>query len=219
MIKGLSVLHDHEPFLNQYNVRLSPYQFNLLGRYLEELLQWNKAFNLTGLHDIDSIVRHLLLDSLICAAQLRTRGPVLDIGSGAGFPAVPIKIYNPSVDIHLLEPTRKRANFLRHVRRVLCLSGFDIFHATLEQHKQNYSLLYGAVTARAVMSPLDLVQLCSDLLDNQGELVLFLGEKGKNITNQILKEKKATGLALNSLIEYNLPGLRSTRHLVFLKKV
>ena len=200
-------------------MHLSPHQFNLLGRYLAELWQWNKVFNLTGLHEIDSIVRHLLLDSLICAAHLPARGPVLDIGAGAGFPAVPIKIYHPTVDVHLLEPNRKRANFLRHVRRTLGLSGFDVFQERLEEHRQRPVLLYEAVTARAVMSPPDLVQLCSGSLNNGGVLVLFLGEKGKMITDQILKERKATGLTLDNLIQYNLPGLHTTRYLVFFKKV
>ncbi len=213
-----SIVATYESFLERFLVRLSPEQHILLARYLDELSQWNRAFNLTGLSDIDEIVRHLLLDSLICAAQLPDHGLVLDVGSGAGFPAIPVKIYRPSVGLYALESNRKRGNFLKHLKRILRLKGFLVITERLEEHRKKAQGVYEAITARAVMPPLDLLPLCFPLLKQRGTIVLFLGKEGERLVGQLLERGKTVGFTLGQLISYKLPGAQTERYLALFHK-
>ncbi|RLB26458.1 MAG: 16S rRNA (guanine(527)-N(7))-methyltransferase RsmG [Deltaproteobacteria bacterium] len=212
------IVKTYESFLAQYSVRLNANQCHLIDLFLRELTQWNKTLNLTGLRSAHQITRHLLLDSLICAAKLPERARVLDVGSGAGFPAIPIKIYHPEVETQLLEPNRKRANFLKHLRRVLGLTGFQVSRQRLEEHEKDNRGAYEVITARAVMSPLALVALCSHLLRREGFLVIFLGEKKARLHATLMEKASSEGLILRQLLRYTLPGLQTNRHLAFFQK-
>ena len=212
------ILKAYELFLKHHSIRLNVNQCHLIGLFLQELIEWNKTFNLTGLRGAHQIVRHLLLDSLICAAKLPNRGSVLDVGSGAGFPAIPIKIYNPEVEILLLEPNRRRANFLKHIKRVLGFRGFQVLRERLEEHKRYNYGAYDVVTARGVMSPLELIAHCSDLLRNKAILVLFLGGGETRPPTSLLEQAGKEGLVLQQLLHYSLPGLKTIRQLAFFQK-
>ena len=199
-------------------MRLSPAQHRAINQFLLELSQWNKVFNLTGLRDPDQMVRHLLLDSLICASRLPERGLILDIGSGAGFPAVPIKIYHATVELHLLEPNRRRASFLKHIKRVLSLESFRVSRGRLEEQGTNTIKPCTAITARAVMDPLKLIPKCAPLLATGGRLVLFLGQGGKSLEAEIARAGKDADLVISQLLGYKLPGAIGERFLAFLNK-
>ncbi len=102
-------------------------------RYLELLLRFNKSMNLIGPLQAEDIVKELLCDSIMPAAAHPPTGTILDIGSGAGLPGIPLKILYPELPITLVEPRKKRASFLRIVTQKLDLSDVEILNARLEQ--------------------------------------------------------------------------------------
>lgn len=103
----------------ELGLRLSPPQLQRFERYLEELRLWNRVVNLTALREEDEIVRGHFLDSLAVLPWVPARGRLLDLGSGAGLPGVPLKIARPELQVTLLEASRKKALFLRHLGRCL----------------------------------------------------------------------------------------------------
>ena len=121
-----------------------------LGLFVEELYSWNRKMNLTGLSSREGIVKDLLLDSLLSCPHLPEKGTLLDVGSGAGFPGLPIKVCRPRLKVHLMEANAKRTAFLRHAIRLLKLSGIEVIRGRIEK---DGGLLnpegYHVITARA----------------------------------------------------------------------
>ncbi len=122
--------------LEELGLRYSEKQVEAFITYLEELKKWNRAYNLTALKtDRDIIIKHFL-DSLLFAKALPPEVLTLaDIGSGAGFPGIPIKIMCPDLSVFLIEPTQKKAIFLRHICSKLQLKNVEIIDKRIEEVK------------------------------------------------------------------------------------
>ncbi len=163
---------------NRLGLRLDSSQVQTFGRYLAEILRWSRRINLTGLHSPDEIVREGFLDSLGCLAlfPLSARH-VLDIGPGAGFPSLPLKIVRPHLAVTLLEPSRKKASFLRHVVRCLALTDIRLVQERAERFAKasGEASAYDIVFARAVAPPEEQARLALPFLRLDG---LFLAQVG-----------------------------------------
>lgn len=150
-----------------------------LVTYLRELKRWNRRANLVGFRTDEAIVQHGILESLtlLRAFQVRPHLKLLDIGSGAGFPGIPLKLVAPDLTITLVEATRKKASFLRQVCRILQLRGISVLNtrAELLRHDSAHREAYDLVTARAVARLPAAVTLCSPFLKREGRLVLPVG--------------------------------------------
>ena len=103
--------------------------------YLKELKEWNQKINLTSLKTDEAIITTHFIDSLTLIPHLPSSASILDLGSGAGFPGIPLKIAAPAHNITLLEATRKKANFLRHIIRILGLSKTTVVECRAEHFK------------------------------------------------------------------------------------
>lgn len=104
-----------------------------MGRYLDLLMQFNESMNLIGPLTYSEIIDELLIDSLAAAAARRPRGPILDVGTGAGLPGIPIKIAFPDSALTLVEPRQKRSTFLKIAVHRLQLSDVDVFRGRIEE--------------------------------------------------------------------------------------
>ncbi len=127
-------------------IPLEPEQAGQLTRYLGLLQRWNKVHNLTGLRDVSSLVDRGLIDSLRALPLLPAAVDVVDVGSGAGFPAIPLAVAAPTRRYRLVEPRRKRVTFLEEVRRVLDLPQVEVWQGRVEQLEAPVAL----ITSRAV---------------------------------------------------------------------
>ncbi|MFQ5656052.1 MAG: 16S rRNA (guanine(527)-N(7))-methyltransferase RsmG [Candidatus Methylomirabilales bacterium] len=149
--------------------------------YLRELKRWNRRANLVGFRTDDALVRHGILESLtiLKAVEVQNNLRLIDIGSGAGFPGITLKIAAPSLTITLVEATRKKVSFLRQAIRLLQVSGIYVLHTRAEflhrdpEHREAYDL----VTARAVARLPEAVTLCAPFLKSEGRLLLPVGPK------------------------------------------
>src|SRR5438874_3402228 len=164
------------PFLQKANgsrEELSPKQLQQLSEYLDLLLKWNARTNLTAVREPEAIVTRHFGESLFLARHVSGEAAhiALDIGSGAGFPGIPLKIYAPQLAVTLIESQNKKATFLNEVIRKVTLTGINVFPGRAEDS----GLRAGLVTLRAVEKFEEAVPLAIKLLKSTGQLALLIG--------------------------------------------
>jgi 16S rRNA (guanine527-N7)-methyltransferase len=202
-----------------FGIYLSQHQLSLLNTFMAELLDWNQAINLIGLSDRNRIINELLLDSLIPLTFIPEIGRLLDVGSGAGFPGIVMKICRPRLKSVLLEANHRKTGFLKQVVRLLQLNNIEIINGRIE--KNGFKLHpegYNVITARA-LAPLErIIGWCSPFLSSEGIIIGFLGSKAKISLQKSRYAMEHNSLMVDRLIPYSLPGMRSGRTLAVLKK-
>jgi len=174
-------------------------QLNAFMTYLSELKKWNKAYNLTGLKkDEDIIIKHFF-DSLLYLKAIpvgidsyREGGiRVADVGSGAGFPGIPLKIIRPEIEMYLVEPSRKKSAFLRHIIRRLELKQIEVIEKRIEEIKVNQELAQPVDVAltRALFSIKEFLKKASHIVRKGGILIFNKGPKVKEEINMLREIK------------------------------
>lgn len=188
------------------SLALDQAQLDALGLYLDLLVKWNRAYNLTAVRDpADMVTRHLL-DSLAVAALLPS-GRCIDVGTGAGLPGVPLAICFPDREFHLLDSNGKKTRFLFQVKTGLGLANMTVHQARVEQFRP--SLPFDIVVSRAFASLEDMVRGCRHLLSPGGR---YLAMKGVFPQEELAAvEAKVKLLASHRL---HVPGLDEERHLL-----
>lgn len=208
---------------NLLGIRLTPRQMALFARYEQELLDWNARFNLTAIRDVDSIRSKHFLDSLSCILAWRDNPPgsLIDVGSGAGFPGLPLKILQPSLKLALVELVGKKAEFCRHVAGTLGLDNVDVIQARAEEVGQigNYRERFDWATARAVANLPILVEYLLPLVRVGGSVLAQKGESGPAEAHNSEKAARMLGGRLRQLIKVDLPSVADDRYLVVIDKV
>ncbi len=182
---------------------LSVEQVNSLFLVLTELNKWNKKINPTAIYDEREMIIKHVLDSL---AYMRGFSSfpglrILDMGSGAGFPAFPIKIAHPEIVITLVESVKKKASFLRHIVRILALTGVDVLDKRAEELPDTHRAAYDVVTARAFANMNVALTIGRPFLKPGKHAVLSRGQE-----ETISKEELAgIGFMLKERLELTLP--------------
>jgi len=145
-----------------------------LEKLVDELLRWNSRRNLTAINERPAALEKHLVDSLTLLPYARQAKRLLDIGSGAGFPALPLKIVCPDLAVVSVDSVGKKIDFQRHVARILGLDQFTAIHERIETLQEHPDLRYGfdLVTARALCSLTELVVLAEPFLAEVGPMGL-----------------------------------------------
>jgi 16S rRNA (guanine527-N7)-methyltransferase len=178
--------------------------------YLSELKKWNKVYNLTGLkEDKDIIIKHFLDSLLYLKALPDGEIKIADIGSGAGFPGIPINIMRPEIKVYLIEPSRKKSAFLRHVIRQLGLKKVEVMEKRIEEIRVNQELaeLLDVAVTRALFSIKDFIKKVSHIVKEDGILIL---NKGPKVDEEL---KKLKGVKYE-ILPLNLPSSDIKRYLI-----
>ena len=167
--------------LQKLKLEISNDSLAQLDLLVDELLRWTKRRNLTAITDRDEVLEKHLVDSLTMLPFARTAGRLLDMGSGAGFPALPLKIVCPALEVVSVDAVGKKIDFQKHVARKLGLSSFTGLHARIQnlQEEENYRGGFDLVTARALTSLEDLVAMAEPFLEPGGRLVAMKGPEGE----------------------------------------
>jgi 16S rRNA (guanine527-N7)-methyltransferase len=164
--------------LEPFGLSLSNHQSGQLIAYLELLLRWNQKINLTALPDSHSCVRRHFGESLYLGRWVELKGKLLDIGSGAGFPGLCLKIIFPELQVTLLEPVAKKRAFLKEVARVCGMKWVEVRRERLADFAgAGVAPLFDAVTARAVGHLEELIPLAGRCLKEGGDLFLWLSRR------------------------------------------
>ena len=211
---------EFQAWVKDYGIQIGSSHIAILSRYLSELLKWNKVMNLVGLSSRQRILSELLFDSLIPLPYLPNKGNYLDLGSGGGFPGIPIKACKPGLRLILIEAISKKVSFLKQVIRLLKLTDITVLNGRIED---NANLLnpngYDLITARAVSSLDQIILWCAPLLSQEGILITFQGSHLDQILEDSQDIIKEQDLILLKTVSYTLPGKKAPRrHLLIFKK-
>jgi 16S rRNA (guanine527-N7)-methyltransferase len=198
------------------------------GIHAVELLKWTRKINLTAICDpLEIAVKHFL-DSIAPAPIIPPDISLLDMGSGGGFPGIPLKIMIPSLSVTLIDASRKKVNFLKHVIRMLGLDNIEACHIRAEDLSRDFisNNTYDVIISRALSSLVNFVQMSLPLLSKDGFIIAMKGKMSvKKIESTLSLIKKRSDIQKNSrsnfnliLKKYRLPYLKSERSIVILKK-
>ncbi len=207
--------------LSEYGFALTEKQAADLDRYASFLVEYNEKVNLTAITEPNEIVVKHFLDSLLLlrAYDVPPKGKMIDVGTGAGFPSVPVRILRDDIDLTLLDSLNKRVVFLEQLSAMLGQKNLCL-HARAEEagQKKEYRQKYDIATARAVAATSVLAEYCLPFLKVGGMLVLL---KGSDIAEEVKQAGKAIGLLggeLEGTREYLLPG-EQKRNILLIRKV
>lgn len=202
----------------EIGVVLSPQVIESYLLYIEELKRWNARINLTALRgDLEIGVKHFL-DSLTVAPYLHRAKRVLDIGAGAGFPGLPLKIQSPDIELLLLEASQKKVFFLRDVVRVLKLERVEIVHGRAEasEIKKRYAERFDLVLSRALADLPTSLHLALPYAQKGGRIVGMRGKKGEEEARAV--DWDALGLQLIEVKKLALPFVKEERVLLIFQR-
>jgi 16S rRNA (guanine527-N7)-methyltransferase len=209
--------------LTLFNVHITGRQIISLLTYEKELLEWNQKFNLTAIRDVESIrVKHFL-DSFSCVLAWGANPPasLVDVGTGAGFPGLALKILYPNMKLTLLESVGKKAAFCQHIVSVLRLEQVNIVKARAEElgHDLHHREKYDWAVARAVANLNVLSEYLLPLVKVSGTMLAQKGESGPAEAQSAEGAMKILGGKLKQIIPVHLPGVVDDRYLVLVEKV
>ena len=199
-----------EAGMQQMEVEYSSEQRDMLLAFLQLLMTWNKAYNLTAIRDPGEMIRLHLLDSLAVLPHISGKR-LIDVGTGAGLPGIPLAIMCPERDFTLLDSNGKKTRFLFQARCDLGLSNLKEINSRVENHRPEVP--YDAVLSRAFTSVADMVNKCSHLLSPEG---LFLAMKGKFPQSELSEVGK--DYKVNASHTLQVPGVDGERHLIVISR-
>ena len=209
--------------LKEKGIELSDKQIEQFKKYFELLVEWNEKMNLTAITDFESVYLKHFYDSISAAFyfDFTTVKTVCDVGAGAGFPSLPIKICFPHLNITIVDSLNKRITFLNHLSEQLGLDHVSFVHARAEEFGQNakYREQYDVVTARAVAGLSVLSELCIPLAKEGGYFVALKAAAGADELKDAKKAISTLGAQLKEQFAFHLPVEESERSLYVFDKV
>jgi 16S rRNA (guanine527-N7)-methyltransferase len=197
--------------------------------HASELLKWSQKTNLTAISDPFEIAVKHFLDSIAPARFIPPDTSLLDVGSGGGFPGIPLKIMIPSLSVTLIDASRKKVSFLKHVIRRLDLINIEACHVRAQDLSKDCGVhtAYDVIISRALSSMVNFVQMSLPLLATHGVIIAMKGKiTDKEIESKRLLLEKPRDMQENSMSSFNmvlkkyrLPYLKSQRSLLIIKNV
>jgi len=204
-------------------LRLTPRQVSAFEIYERELLDWNEMFNLTAIRDPEGVRTKHFLDSLTCLIEMRDSAParLIDVGSGAGFPGIPLKIVMPNLRLTLVESVGKKANFCSHIVDVLNLEHVEVLSNRAEEVGQlpRHREAYDWAVARAVAALPVLAEYLLPLVKMGGNVLAQKGESGPMEAHAAENAFRILGGRLKKITPVVLPGVAEQRFLIVIQKV
>lgn len=204
------------------NIEITEYMADQFMKYYNILVEWNKVMNLTGITKYNEVVCKHFVDSLsiVKAISLNEINTMIDVGTGAGFPGIPIKIVFPHIKVTLLDSLNKRVSFLNEVTRQLGLSEISIIHGRAEDFAKNveYRETYDLCVSRAVANLSTLSEYCLPYTKKGG---LFISYKSGSIEEELEQAQRAVkilGGRVDDVIHFNLPDTDIKRSFVVINK-
>ena len=203
----------------ELGIGLTDAQLNSLNLFAEELKKWNRKINLTAITDDEGIAVKHLVDSLSLLKVVRGPGRLLDIGSGGGFPCIPVKIVQPDLDIVSVDAVVKKVSFQKQAVRLLNLTTFTAMHVRAETLAEQYAGFFDWVVSRAFSDIPSFVAMALPVLKQEGPIVAM---KGRNAAEEIAAAEgdlAKLGARVESVQEFALPCSGDARSLVIIAKV
>ena len=207
--------------VDKLGIKLSEIQLKQFYNYMNLLIEWNKKINLTAITEPDEIILKHFVDSLTISKYISDGTKVVDVGTGAGFPGIPLKIVRQDVDITLLDSLQKRINFLNEVINELNLEKITTVHSRVEDFGKNkkYREKFDIATSRAVANLATLSEYLLPLVKVGGKVISM---KGSLIQEELENSKNAIkilGGQIEKVDEFDLPNSDISRNIVLIDKI
>jgi 16S rRNA (guanine527-N7)-methyltransferase len=202
-----------------WGVALRTDHLRLFARHARELVKWNAVTNITAITQPEDIARNHFIDALAPAGLVAPGSDVLDVGSGGGFPGLPLHVLIPGLRTTLLDAARKKVSFLRHVARELDLKDIEAVHARVEElaHQPGRAVRYDVIVSRAFSAAAPFVRAALPLLKLPGRIIVFKG----SVSSAEVAELRgaARGGAFGAILSlehqpYAIAGLKKERALL-----
>lgn len=207
--------------IEKLGIELNDYQVKQFYNYMKLLIEWNKKINLTAIIDPEDIILKHFIDSLTIAKYINEKDKIADIGTGAGFPGIPIKILKPENEMLLVDSLNKRIKFLEMVIQEDKLKNIKILHGRAEEigHNKAYRGNFDVVTSRAVAKLNILLEYMLPLLKLGGKCICL---KGPNIEEELEEARNAIkilGGQIDKIEQMELPYSDNRRNIIIIKAV
>lgn len=191
--------------------------------FYEYLVEKNKVMNLTGITEFQEVLVKHFLDSLACvkAVDIKKVKSIMDVGTGAGFPGVPLKIAFPHLEVCLLDSLKKRVNFLEETFDILKLTGITAVHGRAEEYAKNkaYRESFDLCVSRAVSNLATLSEYCLPYVKVGGSFISYKSGTVQEEAEQAEKAVKILGGKIKDVVYFSLPDSEIQRSLVVIEKI
>lgn len=203
------------------DIKFAEEQLQKFYSYMKLLLEWNEKINLTAITDPEEVILKHFIDSLSISKYIENDTCIADVGTGAGFPGIPLKIYRDDLNITLVDSLNKRINFLNEVIKELDLDDIVTVHSRIEDFGKNgkYREKYDYVTARAVANLTVLSEYLIPIVRVNGECICM---KGNNVEEEITDAKKAINILggkISKVDNFKLPDSDIERNVIIIDKI
>ena len=208
-------------YAKKNNLLFNNKQINLFYEYMNLLIEWNKKINLTAIIEPEEIILKHFIDSLTISKYIKENANLADVGTGAGFPGIPLKIYRTDINITLVDSLNKRINFLNEIIEQLKLEDIQTIHSRIEdfgknrKHRENYDY----VTARAVANLSTLSEYLIPITKIGGQCICM---KGNDINEEINKSQNAINILggkIEKIDKFTLPNSDIGRNIIIINKI
>lgn len=202
----------------QLGLELSPQQISQFTLLSTELQKWGRKINLTAIRgEADIILKHFI-DSLTLLKVLEGRGALLDLGSGAGFPSLPLKIVCPDLQVVSVDAVEKKILFQRHAARLLDLTGFEAVHARGEALAAIHAVSFDHIVSRAFSDIPGFVAMALPLVKPDGVILAMKGKGGRMEADEAEASLAAIGTAITEIVEFPLPVTGDARSIIVIQR-
>ena len=203
----------------KYGFELSEEQETQFFSYYKYLIQENEKFNLTSITEETEVIYKHFLDSVLPAKEIPINAKVIDVGTGAGFPGIPLKILRPDIELTLLDSLQKRVNFLNDVVNLLGLDKCTCVHARAEDYCQQYREKFDVSLSRAVAQILTLSEYLLPFVKIGGKVVMYKSQKLEEELELGKNAIKTLGGKIEKVFTIEVNEIDAIRNFVIIKKV
>lgn len=205
--------------LEGINETIQEEQIENFYKYMKLLQEWNEKINLTAIIEDKEIITKHFIDSITINKYLKEKYNIIDVGTGAGFPGIPIKIINKELEVKLLDSLNKRINFLNEVIRECNLEKIETIHSRIEDFAINNKEKYDVATSRAVARLVVLLEYLLPVVKKDGICICMKSNKADEEIKEAQKALEILGGKVEKVEKFNLPGTDNERTIIIIRKI